>query len=179
MSGPVTGLRTGPSLRTIVIQPVTVMFYLLTSDNQRWQALCCPHGTRGYCAGRKIRDQPGPAPNTRDEVDEIVSAWTKQHPKHEIMRLCGEADITCGGGPDRRRSPQRPPPARTRYPQGYRSSHPPVLSPYSVRPWRFNDQQPPNDTPSPNLGEHNELVYRKLLGLSETEIRTLKEDGVI
>ena len=36
-----------------------------------------------------------------------------------------------------------------------------------------------NDTPSPNLGEHNELVYSRLLGLSEAKIGQLKEDGVI
>ncbi|MCX7175944.1 MAG: CoA transferase [Proteobacteria bacterium] len=35
------------------------------------------------------------------------------------------------------------------------------------------------DRPSPSLGEHNDLVYRELLGYSSEEVSTLKRDGVI
>lgn len=35
------------------------------------------------------------------------------------------------------------------------------------------------DRPAPNLGEHNDFVYRELLGYSGDEIANLKQDGVI
>ncbi len=46
-------------------------------------------------------------------------------------------------------------------------------------PWRLNDDHPPIDSPSPSLGQHNDLILGKLLGLSEGEIQKLKEEGVI
>ena len=46
-------------------------------------------------------------------------------------------------------------------------------------PWRFDGEQPPTTAPSPDLGEHNDVVYRDLLGLSAAEIAELKDDGVI
>ena len=81
-------------------------------------------------------------------------------------------------GPERRRSPHDP---HLRERGILKDINHPTAGNVTVlgAPWRFNGQQPPNDTPSPNLGEHNELVYSKLLGLSEAEIRALKEDGVI
>ena len=46
-------------------------------------------------------------------------------------------------------------------------------------PWRLNGEQPSIDAPSPTLGQHNEMVYGTILGLSEEELTELKEDGVI
>ncbi len=46
-------------------------------------------------------------------------------------------------------------------------------------PIRLNDEEPTIDSPSPTLGEHNDLIYGKLLGLSAKEIASLKEQGVI
>ena len=46
-------------------------------------------------------------------------------------------------------------------------------------PIRLNEDAPTIDAPAPRLGEHNDLIYGKLLGLSTTEIATLKEQGVI
>ncbi|MEE8303821.1 MAG: CoA transferase, partial [Candidatus Tectomicrobia bacterium] len=46
-------------------------------------------------------------------------------------------------------------------------------------PWRLNGEQLPVESPSPDLGQHNDLVYGKLLGLSDAEIAQLKEEGVI
>ena len=51
--------------------------------------------------------------------------------------------------------------------------------PIPAPPWRLNGEQPSIDAPSPALGQHNELVYGQLLGLSEGEMTQLKEDGVI
>ena len=46
-------------------------------------------------------------------------------------------------------------------------------------PIRLNDDPPTIDAPAPTLGEHNDLIYGKLLGLSTKEIASLKEQGVI
>lgn len=46
-------------------------------------------------------------------------------------------------------------------------------------PLRLAGQSPTVDSPSPTLGQHNEEVYRELLGLSAVELTELKEEGVI
>ncbi len=150
---------------------------LLTSDSQRWQALCRLMGCEDIARDEKFATNSARAKHA-DEVDEIVSAWTTRHPKHEIMRRCGEADITCGAVQTVEEVLNDP---HLRERGILKDIDHPTAGPVTVlgTPWRFNDQQPPTDTPSPDLGEHNELVYGKLLGLSEAEIRTLTEDGVI
>ena len=46
-------------------------------------------------------------------------------------------------------------------------------------PWRLNDDPPPINSPSPSLGQHNDLIFGKMLGLSEGEIEKLREEGVL
>ena len=106
---------------------------LLTSDNQRWQALCTLMGREDIARDEKFATNRARSKHA-DEVDAIVSAWTLTSSKTRNHAPVWRGGYHLWGGPDRRRSPQRPPPARTRHPQGYRSSPPPVLSPCSVRP---------------------------------------------
>ena len=150
---------------------------LLTSDNQRWQALCKLMGREDVAEVEQFATNAARAKHA-DEVDEIVSAWTVQHPKKEVMQLCGEMDITCGAVQDVEEVLNDP---HLRERGILKDIDHPTAGTVTVlgAPWRFDGEQPPNDTPSPNLGEHNELVYSKLLELSETEISKLKEDGVI
>jgi crotonobetainyl-CoA:carnitine CoA-transferase CaiB-like acyl-CoA transferase len=49
---------------------------------------------------------------------------------------------------------------------------------YVAPPYIFSET-PAEQRPSPLLGEHNQLVYRELLGLSGGEIEQLIADGVI
>ena len=150
---------------------------LLTSDNQRWQALCTLMGREDIAQDENFATNRARSKHA-DEVDEIVSTWTTHQPKHEIMRLCGEADITCGAVQTVEEVLNDP---HLRARGILKDIDHPTAGPVTVlgAPWRFNGQQPPNDAPSPNLGEHNELVYSTLLGLSEAEIRQLEADGVI
>jgi crotonobetainyl-CoA:carnitine CoA-transferase CaiB-like acyl-CoA transferase len=46
-------------------------------------------------------------------------------------------------------------------------------------PRRLNDDHALINSPSPSLGQHNDLIFGKFLGLSEGEIEKLREDGVI
>lgn len=45
--------------------------------------------------------------------------------------------------------------------------------------WRFADGPPAKLTAAPSLGQHNEYVYKELLGVTETEFATMVEERVI
>jgi hypothetical protein len=46
-------------------------------------------------------------------------------------------------------------------------------------PFRINDQYPPLKTKAPLRGEHNDEVYRELLGLSKQDVTVLRGKGII
>jgi crotonobetainyl-CoA:carnitine CoA-transferase CaiB-like acyl-CoA transferase len=46
-------------------------------------------------------------------------------------------------------------------------------------PIRFSEATVGFDQPAPEIGEHNEIVYRKILGYSDEKVRELRTQGVI
>ena len=46
-------------------------------------------------------------------------------------------------------------------------------------PMLFGGERPAASRPAPMLGEHNEEVYCELLGLSGSEVASLRERGVV
>ena len=150
---------------------------LLTSDNRRWRALCRLMGREDLAEDERFATNA--ARRTRaDEVDALVGAWTRQHAKHDLMRMCGAADVTCGAVQTVEEVLHDP---HLRERGILKDIEHPTAGTVTVLgpPWRFDGEQPPTTAPSPDLGEHNDVVYRDLLGLSAAEISQLKDDGVI
>jgi CoA:oxalate CoA-transferase len=150
---------------------------LLTADDRRWRSLCQLMGRE------ELAQDPRFATNAArrqraEEVDAIVSQWTTQQAKQEVMEQCGEADITCGVVKEVSELLTDP---HIRARGMLQDIEHPTVGKMAVlgSPWRFDGEHPPIDSPSPTLGQHNELVYEKLLGPSTAEIAELKEQGVI
>ena len=150
---------------------------MLVLDDQRWRALCKLMGRE------ELSNDPKFATKTErsqrwEELDRIVSAWTTRHPKQDIMERCSAVGITCGAVKDVAELPAEPHLRERGTLQDIQ--HPTAGTvPIPAPPWRFNGEQPSIDSPSPTLGQHNESVYGKLLGLSEEELAQLREEGVI
>jgi crotonobetainyl-CoA:carnitine CoA-transferase CaiB-like acyl-CoA transferase len=51
--------------------------------------------------------------------------------------------------------------------------------PFPGPPWRFSESPNAIERPSPALGEHNEYVYKELLGFSDEEYQRYIEMGHI
>jgi formyl-CoA transferase len=113
-----------------------------------------------------------------DEMDEIVGAWTARHTKREVMEKLTAADVTCGMVNE---IPEVLNDPHLRERGTLQDITHPVAGKVTVlaSPIRLNGDEPTIDSPAPTLGQHNDLVYGKLLGLSEKEIASLKEQGVI
>ena len=112
----------------------------------------------------------------KEELDEIISTWTRQRTKREAMEeLCKEG-IPAGANlntDDITHDPylrKRGIIAEVKHP--VRGS---VFIP--THPMKMEGTVPVKI--SPLLGEHNTEIYQGLIGLTENDIRNLSEKGVI
>src|SRR5713101_6198800 len=110
------------------------------------------------------------------EVDEMVTAWTQSHTKHEVMRIIGEAGVPCGAVLDTGDLLAEP----TFQARGIIQTqhHPDGELRMPTFPVRF-DGKPPKIAPAPLLGEHTNQVFGDWLGMSERDVTGLKDEGVI
>ena len=113
-----------------------------------------------------------------DQLDELIGSFTRQCDKRELMVRLQEASVPAG-------AVQKAPDVL---------SDPHVLDrdyfvemggehiervPYPGSPVKFDGQRATNWQRAPKLGEHNEEVLRDVLGMTDTEISRLRDDGVI
>lgn len=112
-----------------------------------------------------------------EEVDEIVEAWTRQHPKSEVMRMMGEAGVPAGAVFDTRELREDP----TLNRRGtFATVQHPVRGAFKIPGWpvKMSESHVPVTT-APLLGEHSESVYGEWLNLKPEEVRALKQQKSI
>ncbi|MBI3300619.1 MAG: CoA transferase [Deltaproteobacteria bacterium] len=150
---------------------------MLVADDNKWRSLC------QIMEREELIDDPRFATNAAriqrfDEVDAIVGRWVAQRSKQEVMERLAAADITCGIVKE---VPEVIADPHLRARGTLQDIQHPTVGTVTVlgSPVRFDGQSPVVEAPSPTLGQHNELVYGKLLGLSTAELTALKEQGVI
>jgi crotonobetainyl-CoA:carnitine CoA-transferase CaiB-like acyl-CoA transferase len=113
-----------------------------------------------------------------DEIDRHLAEWTRHRDGQELVRLLQSHRVRCGLVMDAHQLHEDPH-LRER---GYfeRVTHPDAgTHDYLGRGWKFSRtpvriQRPPN-----TLGEHNDLLFRDLLGLTQAEGAQLTRDGLI
>jgi len=111
-----------------------------------------------------------------DTLDKLVEEWTIDQSAEEVMRLMQEAGIAAAvaqNGQDLDNDPQLKE-------RGYfwEVDHPEIGGfPYHGMPVKSSEVSYEVKR-SPCLGEHNEYVYTKLLGISDLEFAQLLQDGV-
>ena len=112
------------------------------------------------------------------EVDGLVEAWTRQHPRDAVMALLKKHRVPAAPVRNLREVMNDP----HMHQRGMLETidHPelgPIVVPTS--PLRYHGADKVATTPSPSLGQHNDEVYGGWLGLSASEVAKLKTDGVI
>ena len=114
----------------------------------------------------------------RDEVDVIVSAWTKTKTVQEILNTLTDVGVPCSlltTFDEVANDPQLL--SREMIIEVEQPISGKVKVPGSV----FKMSKTPGDAklPAPFLGEHNYQIYSDMLGYSEQEIRELADDGIV
>ena len=119
----------------------------------------------------------GPVRAEREEIDVMIAAWTRQHDKHEAMRLVGAAGIPAGAVLDTEELQNDPSFAARGIMQTM--AHP-TNGDFKMPGWPVrHDGATPALAPAPLLGEHAEDVFGRWLNLDSAAVDKLREDGVI
>ncbi|MDD5288937.1 MAG: CoA transferase [Dehalococcoidales bacterium] len=150
---------------------------IAVASDEEWRAFCQVIGNPDWVKEAKFADQLSRWKN-QDELDELIRNWTIQHDHYEVMHTLQAAGVACGAaltGKEILNNPhlkERKFFAELDHPDAGRHSYAGVPVKLSETPATFR-------MAAPTLGEHNEYVLGKLLGLSEKEISQLTENKVI
>jgi len=113
-----------------------------------------------------------------DELDEEITSWTMQHEDYEAMHILQASGIPAGPVLDARDLISE---HHLNARNFFETTRHPVAGEHSeIAPFAHFSRTPVHiRTPSPCLGQHNEYVFRELLGISREEIVHLEETGII
>ena len=150
---------------------------IAVSSEEEWQSLCQVLGHPGWMKEKKFSTEAKRKENSK-ELDELLTKWATQHTAEEAVNLLQEAGIQSGvvqNAEDLSRDPQLM--ARNFFVQ---LEHPVLGKSISDRsPIRFEEDLMLDWKAAPQLGEDNRYVFLELLGLTESELSSYTEKGVI
>ena len=142
-----------------------------------WQRLCQIMDNPAW-TGEERFSTPSRRRDHAEELDELLGEWTARHPPEEVVDLLQRAGISAGvvqNAEDLAKDPH----LRAR--EFFVSLEHPILGTTisDASPIRFEEGPGAGWKASPLLGEDNRYVYTELLGLTEGEVSSYVERGII
>lgn len=145
--------------------------------DREWQGLCRAMGDPEWSRTGVFGTLLGRMENL-DELDRLVEEWTSERSAEEVMKTLQEQGVAAGVVQNGRDLLENDPQLKARdyfvtlrYPEGGELFVGADSFKLSVTPGRPRMH-------APLRGEHNEYVFRELLGLSEEEYAEYERDGV-
>jgi formyl-CoA transferase len=153
-----------------------VYVFCSRANPEHWQRLLTVMGREDLKGNPRFETQAARTERP-DEVDAIISEWTRNHTKEEAMTLIGAAGVPAGAVFDTMELMNDPSLAERGIVQTI--VHP-TTGKVQIPAWpvRF-DGQPPKVRPSPTLGQHVDDVLSSWLGMDTRRIAGLREDGIV
>jgi benzylsuccinate CoA-transferase BbsF subunit len=150
---------------------------IAVSNEKEWESLCRVLGHPAWTKEARVTTLAQRKEN-RKELDDLLAKWTIQHTAEEVVRLLQEAGVSSGvvqNAEDLSRDPQLM--ARNVFVQ---LEHPVLRKTISDRsPIRFEHDATADWKAAPIMGEDNRYVFLELLGLTERELSSYAEKGII
>ncbi|MCP3942668.1 MAG: CoA transferase [Desulfobacteraceae bacterium] len=145
------------------------------AENSEWQALCKCMDRRDLAADKRFADK-APRWENQTELDKEIETWTSRYTKYEIMEILqaeGVAAMPSLSNIDLLANPHLK--ARNLFQKlNYSGTSQIAITP----PFRFS-QDEIKVSKAPKFGEHNDYVFKELLGISDEKIQKLKDEKVI
>jgi crotonobetainyl-CoA:carnitine CoA-transferase CaiB-like acyl-CoA transferase len=147
------------------------------NNDEEWAALCRVMGRPELIDDERFADVVTRRKN-QDEFDKVVGEWTRNHDKYALMFMLQAKGVPAGAVLDQRDCFSDPQIMERGFfeelTQAECGTHL-----YPGLAWRMSKTPNHLRTPPCMLGEHNEYVYKQLLGVSDEEYAELERKGHI
>jgi crotonobetainyl-CoA:carnitine CoA-transferase CaiB-like acyl-CoA transferase len=146
-------------------------------NEEEWQRFCKALEYTAWTRDEKFKDMESRLKNV-EELDRNIERWTSQYTPYQIMKTLQWHGVSAGvvqTNEDLYRDIQ----LRARGAMVEQDLLRVGNVTFSGVPLHFTDGQPAPSQRAPILGEHNDYVYRELLGLRRDEIKELEAAQVI
>jgi formyl-CoA transferase len=150
--------------------------YMLCTTPEMWQALCNIIGHPEVPEDPRFKDRKE-REKYIEELTGIIEDWTSKRAKHEVMKVMGEAGVPCGAVLDSVELLNDP---HLKERGMVVTVDHPVRGKFTMPgcPVKLEDS-PAEVESAPLLGQHNAEIYGKMLGLKDSDLEQLKQQGVI
>jgi len=153
-----------------------VYVYTSRANPAHWHRLCQMIG-RPELIGDARYETSAARVEREPEIDAMIAHWTRQHSKHEAMRLLGAAGIPAGAVLDTKELENDPVFERRGILQVMQH---PAVGPMKIPAWPVrHNGAPPGVAPAPLLGQHTAEVLADWLGIPADEVAGLRKAGVL
>jgi crotonobetainyl-CoA:carnitine CoA-transferase CaiB-like acyl-CoA transferase len=149
-------------------------------DDRDWEA-CCQALGQPSLAGDSRFAHPTDRHGHQDELDEIISRWTSTQSQYQIMEALQSAGVPAGPVLNAK-ALLADPQYRARgffQPADHADETGLGRKEYVGRGWSLSESPINPIRPAPMLGEANDYVLSRMLGLNDEEIQRLKDAGTV
>ncbi len=153
-----------------------VYVYTSRTNPQHWRRLLEVIGRKDLIGDARFDTAAARLGHER-EVDDMISAWTRQHDKREAMRILGDAGVPAGAVFDTMELTDDPDFERRGIVQTMQH---PAAGAFKMPGWpvRFSGGTAKIE-PAPLLGQHTDEVLSEWLGLDKEQIEQLGKDKIV
>jgi crotonobetainyl-CoA:carnitine CoA-transferase CaiB-like acyl-CoA transferase len=150
---------------------------IAVNTEEEWRSFCEAMGNPQWVKEKRFSDKFNRLKN-QDELDKLISDWTLSYSNYEVMDILQKAGVAAAPCLDLTERFSDPHYAE-------RGSHLQVEHPatgvdiIAGIPFKLGATPGEVRRPAPMLGQHNDYVFRELMGKSESEIARLIEEKVI
>lgn len=150
---------------------------IAVSTDQEWKVLCDVMGNPEWTSNEKFRDSLSRLKN-QDELDRLIQEWTGNYGHIELMHMLQKAGVSAGASLT---SEELLTDIHLNERGCWATVTHPEVGDHTVTGivWKLSETPGRIMRPAPMFGEHNEYVFRDLLGMEETEVAKLVEEQII
>ncbi len=147
------------------------------NTDKEWEGFCRALGNPSWCQDGKFGDIISRYEN-HDELDKLISKWTAQHDNYEIMHLLQKEGVAAGPVMTERDCYSDPHLEARGYFQELTQVDTGTYR-YPGTPFTMNKTSNKIRRPPVLFGEHNEYIYKNIIGVSDQEYAELEKAGHI
>ncbi len=153
---------------------------LSVGDEAEWEALCNAMEKPALAKDPRFATAKGRM-ERHDELDAVISAWTKERDRYDVMRLLQSAGVPSGVVFDLRDSNVDPHMREHGYFERVTAPADRKLGTrvFMGRPWQLSKTKVQIKAPAPKLGEHNDYYLEKMLGYDDDKMGELEDANII